>query len=74
MRREARNILDQFVLGLPYDQVVGNKKTKSKMHRLFLYGELIRMLIDEVQLSEYTLSIPTLRKLLKEKNEGIYNR
>jgi len=70
MRTEAKRIYDQISQGIPLSEIHANKKTKAKMHRIYLYRQLIGKLIEDISLGRYTLSTPTIEKLLNDKKGG----
>lgn len=70
MRNEAKQIYDMIASGIPLSEIQANKKTKAKMHRIYLYRKLMEKLIEDISLGRYTLSTPMIEKLLNDKKGG----
>lgn len=66
MRKEAQQILQQLNEGKSISQIEGNAKTKSRIHRIFLYRKAINQLLDDMIEGEYRLSVYELQKIIKK--------
>lgn len=73
MRNESRKIYLELRAGKTIGEIVGNQKTKARVHKMFMYRKLIDALIDDVESGNYTFSTYELQNLLKRKNNSRQN-
>lgn len=55
MRKEAIKMMDQIEAGKPLDSIKGNRKTRAKMHKLYMYRQIVYMMLTEMQKGRYNM-------------------
>ncbi len=57
MRKEAEEILRQVEAGKPIKSIRGNAGTRQKVHKMWLYRQIIDMLLSDIQSGKYRLNL-----------------